>query len=303
MGLNVAANGVVEHVFTLSYDGEFTKGHTISADVLGRSLVSMASLITQADKILNGEQAQPRVEVKANKEGSFAVEFAAWLSSGGVDVLSAIGVSAMGATAFGSSLLATLKTLKNRNIAHIVINKDDPSKSHIVLDDHEQVPCTPEIAKLVQSHVVRTEVDNIFRKPILEDPTAAVKLINDPEDSGKTHVITHDDATSLKAPPKKSLQEETVDSEIKNVFFVQVNLESRNGWKAKIQENEEFSVKMDDESFIDRVNLKKDFPVKGEMFEVELETSTKKLDGKERTTYRITKVRRHRTTDADKKVL
>lgn len=299
----MAANEVIEHIFTLSYDGESTKGHTISADVLGQSLISMASLITQADKILNGEQAQPRVDVKANKEGSFAVEFIAWLSAGGIDVLGTIGVSAGGATAFGSSLLATLKTLKNRNIAHVVINKDDPSKSHIVLDDHDQVPCTLEIAKLIQSHVVRTEVDNIFRKPILKDPTAAVKVISDLGGASQTQLVTHDDAILLKAPPKKSLQEEIISTEIKNVFFVQVNLESRNGWKAKIQENEEFSVKMDDINFIDRINLKKDFPVKGELFEVELETIIRSLDGKERTSYRITKVRRHRTTNADKKVL
>ncbi|MDY0250735.1 MAG: hypothetical protein RBR45_11880 [Pseudomonas sp.] len=296
------SNKAVEHVFTLSYDGDSTKDHTMSADILGQSLISMASLITQADKLLNGEEAQPKVDVKANKEGSFEVEFVAWLSSGGIDVLKTIGISSMSATAFGASLLATLKRLSNRKVAHIVINHDDPSKSYIELEDNERVACTTEIAKLVQSHVVRTEVDNIFRKPILKDLTAVVKIGSDMEED-KVQIITHDDAVLLKAPPKKSLQEETISTEIKNVFFVQVNLEGRNGWKIKIQESKEFSVKMDDTNFIDRINLKKDFPVKGELFEVELETAILRADNKESTSYRITEVRRHRTTDRDKKIL
>lgn len=292
-----------EYAFTLSYDGELTKDHTMSAELLGQSLISMASLITQADKILNGEEAQPKVDVKAHKAGSFEVEFVAWLSAGGIDVLRALGITAMSATAFGSSLLAILKRLKNRKIATVVINQDDPSQSYIQLEDNEQVSCTPEIAKLVQSHVVRTEVDNVFRKPILKDPTAVVKLGGSLDGEEVQQAITHADATLLQAPPKKSLQEETIGTETKNVFFVQINLESSRGWKAKIQENKEFSVKMDDASFIERVNLKKDFPVKGELFEVELETTVRRVDSKETTSYRIIEVKKHRTTDRDKKIL
>lgn len=303
MEKDISENRLAEHAFTLSYDGQLTKNHTMSAEVLGQSMISMAALITQADKILNGEQAQSKVDVRANRPGSYEVEFVAWLSAGGIDVLKAIGISAMSVTAFSASLLAVLKQFRNRKIANVVINKDDPSKSYVQLEDNEQVPCTPEIAKLVQSHVVRSQVDNIFRKPVIKDPTAQVKLGVSLDSEDKTQIITHADANFLKAPPKKSLQEETISTELKNVFFVQVNLESSKGWKAKIQENDEFSVKMDDAGFIDRINLKKDFPVKGELFEVVLETITRNIDNKESTSYRITEVRKHRTTDEGKKLL
>lgn len=294
---------LTQHAFTLSYDGELTRQHTMSAEDLGNSLISMASLITQADKLLNGEESEAKVDVRAHNAGSYEVEFVAWLSSGGIDVLKTLGVSAMSATAFSASLLSILKRLRNRKIANIVINKDEPEKSYVQLEDNEQVPCTPEIAKLVQSHVVRTQVDNIFRKPVLKDPTAKVKLGLDLDNEDMTQIITYEDTGLFKAPPKKSLQEETITTEPKNVFFVQINLESSKGWKAKIQENKEFSVKMDDESFIDRINLKKDFPVKGELFEVDLETTIRRTDNKESTSYRITKVKRHRTTDKGKKIL
>lgn len=294
---------LAEHAFKLSYDGDLTKNHTMNAEALGQSIISMAALITQADKLLNGEQSEAKIDVKAPNAGSYEIEFVAWLSSGGIDILKTLGVSAMSATAFSASLLSILKQLRNRKIANIVINKDEPEKSYVQLEDNEQVPCTPEIAKLVQSHVVRTQVDNIFRKPVLKDPTAKVKLGLSLDNEDMTQVITYEDTTLLKAPPKKSLQEETITTEIKNVFFVQINLESSKGWKAKIQGNKEFSVKMDDKAFIDRVNLKKDFPVKGELFEVELEITVAHTDNKESTSYRITEVRRHRTTDEGKKIL
>ncbi len=294
---------LAEHVFTLSYDGELTKNHTMSAADLGQSLISMASLISQADKILNGEDSQSKVEVKAHKAGSFEVEFVAWLNAGGIDVLRTLGISALGATAFSASFFAVLKLLRNRKVADVLINKDDPSKSYLHLEDNDKIPCTPEIAQLLQSHIVRTEVDNIFRKPLSTDSTAKVKLGVEVDGKSNVNIIPHSDAIFFKAPPKKSLRESIVSTEIKNVFFVQINLESSRGWKAKIQENKEFSVKMDDTSFIDRINLKKDFPVKGELFEVELETTTQHIDGKQSTSYRITEVRRHRTTDKGKKIL
>lgn len=288
--------------FTISYDLPITADHTIDAKTLGKSLVNMAELIEDGDKLLNGEHSTVKVNVKANKEGSFAVEFVAWLQSGGVDVLRTLGIVAASTTAASATLFNVLKTLKDRRIVASIVkhNSDGQSQTYLLLEDGNEVLCDDNVKSLLLSHSIRTKLANVIQKPTSGQSDAKVVLVDEafPE---QPIVLESEDIDLFKAPSKKTYEEIKITTDTVNLVFVQLNNTSRNGWKAKLLDDE-FAVKMDDESFLARINSKQDFPVKDELFEVLLETTKRIYDGKTTYSYRITEVKRHRTT-ADRKIL
>ncbi|KKO44788.1 hypothetical protein WG68_13160 [Arsukibacterium ikkense] len=287
--------------FTISYDMPETEDHTIDAVVLGKSLISMAELIKESDKILNGEHSEVQIDVKANKEGSFAVEFVAWLQEGGIDVLKTIGITAASTTAAGATLFGIVKHLRSRKIQTSLIQTQNGfTKALLTLEDGTQMECDPRVKELLSSHSVRSKLATVIEQPAKNAEGAKIKVFSGDNDE-ETFVIEQEDVPSFKAPTKRLFQETEVTNRAANVVFIQINNSSRNGWRALIRD-EEFAVKMDDEGFMERMNAKQDFPVKDEMFEVDLETTKKIYDGKTSYSYRITEVKRHRTTQ-DRKIL
>ena len=79
--------------FKLSYKLSSTEDHTIDAEVLGKSLTNMAGMLKEADKIVNGEESEIKVQVRAHEEGSFMVDMVTWLNEGGIDILRTLGIT------------------------------------------------------------------------------------------------------------------------------------------------------------------------------------------------------------------
>lgn len=292
-----------EKEFTFSYDLPSTSGHTIDAKTLGHNLIEVVELIEQGDKLLNGEASTVQVNVKAHKEGSFQVEFVAFLQSGGVDVLKTLGIGLTSFAAFSGSVMGVLRHLRGRKINASLSRRGDDGNLHefIQLEDGEEIKCTSDVRKLLMSHQIRTKIGNVFEKPAKGEEGAKIKIVsNDSPES--TIVIEGEDLNSFKAPPKRMYEEIDVTSQTVNLTFVQNNNSTgRSGWRVKLLD-EEFAVKMEDEAFMARMNSKTDFPVKDELFEVVLETTKRIYDEKTTFSYKITEVKRHRTS-ADKKII
>lgn len=292
-----------ERKFTISYDFPTTEDHTIDAKTLGVSLVNVAELIMEGDKILNGEHSAVKVEVKANKEGSFEIEFVAWLQSGGIDILKALGITAVATTPASATLFGMIKHLKNRVIKASFIRRSPTTgemENFLQLDDDTEVKCDKSVQDLLQSHTVRTKLANVIEKPAKGIDNAVVKFF-DGDRPGEPLLLENEDIELFKAPPKKIYESTEVTTESVNLVFVQINNTSRNGWKAK-RLDDEISVKMDDTAFLARINAKQDFPVKDELFEVVMETTKRIYEGKTTYSYIIIEVTRHRTT-ADRKII
>ena len=292
-----------EKKFTFSYDLPSTEGHTIDAKTLGNSLIEVVELIEQGDKLLNGEASTVKVNVKANKEGSFQVEFVAWLQSGGIDVLKTLGIGVSSFAAFSGSVIGVLKKLRSRKILATITKKstDGNLQEFIQLEDGEEVQCSSDVRKLLMSHQIRTKLGNVIEKPAKGEEGAKIKIISDESPQGAI-LIEGDDIASFKAPTKRLYEEITVTPSTVNVVFVQINNNTgRSGWRAKLLD-EEFAVKMEDQGFMARMNAKTDFPVKDELFEVNLVTTKRIYDGSTTFSYKITEVKRHRTS-ADKKII
>ncbi|HBR1848130.1 TPA: hypothetical protein L9M49_005134, partial [Klebsiella quasipneumoniae subsp. quasipneumoniae] len=101
--------------------------------------------------------------------------------------------------------------------------------------------------------------------------------------------------------PKASLSSEKVEHSIVNVLLTQVNFGSNRGWKM-LYDGKETAVKMEDASFMARVEDSEKSFTKGDMFEVALSTVSKTTARSQRTEYIITRVIRHRAS-SDRKIL
>tara|TARA_R110002124_G_scaffold53671_4_gene153809 strand:+ start:585 stop:1499 length:915 start_codon:yes stop_codon:yes gene_type:complete len=287
----------LKYVFKLSYDSTSTADNTIDAEILGRSLINMSELINESTKVINGEDTSARIEVQAHEPGSFVIEFVAWLDNGGMEVLRSLGIlSPVSAVGIGS-VFAAIKALKNRKQVSKTI-KDGVAE--IKFDDGETIIVTESVDKLISNYAVRNHLDHIVKKTADFEAGAKVKFLNEQDEL--VEVIQPDEIEYFKAPSRKLLQEETTIEETLNIVFTVVALESKTGWKVRLPNNVEVAVRINDEAFLERIKNRERQFIKGDMFEVKLNTVERRLDGKVTVTRSIEAVIRHRV-DASKKVL
>jgi len=279
----------------LSYDLTSTEDHTIDAAVLGNSLIHMAKLVKESDKLLNGEHSDAKVEVKAHSEGSFIVEAVIWLQEGGIDVLKALGMTLAGATGTAATFFSAVKALKNRTIKQRIRKND--GKWTLTLDDDTEMECPDDVVELLDNHSVRSHAAELINKPTKNNESAAVKFQVGNE---TVEVIEQDEVEYFKAPAKKTMQSETTREQIVNARFTVISLEKKTGWKIRLPDDEEVTVKIEAEAFWERINRSEAAFIKGELFEMKLKTITKTLDGKPSYTRSITDVIRHRVEESKK---
>lgn len=120
--------GMAEARFTAVFEPEDEGTHEIDAAALGEALIALSSLLTTANRSLNGDRAEVQIRVEANpKQGSILIDLVvnqglldqvkSLLVTGGFhsakEVLEFLGIS--GGTA-GAGLIAFLKWKKNRAI-------------------------------------------------------------------------------------------------------------------------------------------------------------------------------------------
>ncbi|EGR4341697.1 hypothetical protein FXE96_13955 [Vibrio cholerae] len=272
--------------FSISYDMEETSDHSIDAEVLGQSLLSLAKVIRQSDKILNGENSEVKVEVKAHKEGSFTVDLVTWYQAGGADVLSALGFSAAGFAAASGTAFGIIKQIKSKKIK-AKITKGQTSK--LVLNDDTTVECPTPIAKLVSDKYLRQELANVMNTPIANKEGA--KFVIKGDNNEVLDSLESDDAFSFKSLPQKTLEEVEENIEQQTITFSQVNFDGPTGWRCDLPNGKNVSIRMRHEAFRNRINQGYETFAKGEPYIVQLrEKTVTKPNQEPNTTYYIEEV-------------
>lgn len=284
--------------FKISYDTPETADHTMDAEELGGSLISLSKVIKNADKLLNGEDSEVDVEVKAHNEGSYELEIITWLKDGGIDILQALGFSVVGGAFTSGTLIGLIKAIKGRKIEAKTQQQDNQVR--LTLEDNDTITCSKEVASLISNYAVVKDLEDVILKPTKGSSSGSVKLINEAGEIGSVEVS---EADYFKAPPRSAMREETEHEEEREAVFTVVALESPTGWKLKLPPDDtEYTVKMADERFLERVNDGDKQFVKGELFKLKLKTIERELDGKTTYTRIVTEVLRHRTS-ADRKII
>tara|TARA_B100001063_G_C16652978_1_gene496939 strand:+ start:87 stop:935 length:849 start_codon:yes stop_codon:yes gene_type:complete len=264
-------------------DGQPT--HQIDAETLGHSLTELSGLLRNSIKTLKGESATAELDVKANSEGSFVVEFVAFLSAGGIEVLKTLGITTSAAATAGGTIFSLLKQIGNRKVVKKITNDDETVS--LILDDDEKVDCTEEVVRLMESYSVRKSIENVVSKPVNSGKATGISFLDDNEKI--TTTLNKKELESFRAPAKKNFTEEKESIERVDVIFEVVDFTKASGWKIKIDE-QLTSVKINDKAFLERVGASKKEFKKGQKFNVDLKTTQKIVENKTTVTYSIEQV-------------
>ena len=264
-------------------DGQPT--HQIDAETLGHSLTELSGLLRNSIKTLKGESATAELDVKANSEGSFVVEFVAFLSAGGIEVLKTLGITTSAAATAGGTIFSLLKQIGNRKVVKKITNDDETVS--LILDDDEKVDCTEEVVRLMESYSVRKSIENVVSKPVNSGKATGISFLDDNEKI--TTTLNKEELESFRAPAKKTFTEEKESIERVDVIFEVVDFTKASGWKIKIDE-QLTPVKINDKAFLERVGASKKKFKKGQKFNVDLKTTQKIVENKTTVTYSIEQV-------------
>lgn len=286
--------------FTVHYGaakGSDLDKHKMNAYDLGMSIVEFAKMVNRADDIINS-QSTLELEVTAPaKEGSLVIEFALLIkSSGALEVMKYLGLSAASASIVGGSAFGIVRKLKDKRI--LGIDSDTKTDRAKILLDGEEISADKHVARLVSDPIIRQAMNEIITQPLnAEDkPSFKIKVEDEEVVSFKDEEVL--DFTPL---PKASLSSEKTETITTNVLLTQVNFGSSRGWRM-LYDGKEIAVRMDDASFMARVEDSEKSFTKGDMFEVALSIVSKTTARSQKTEYIITRVIRHRAS-ADRKIL
>lgn len=286
--------------FTIFYDAKESnyEKHKIDAYTLGTSILELSKMLNTADKIINREKTIDLLVTAPVKEGSVAVQFVVdFLNNGGVDVLKYLGLTAASATIASGPALAVAQRIKDKRVIGVTTTTN--SNVATIELDGEIIECDKTVAELVTNPTIRQAMNEVITQPLLgkEEPIFRVEI-----DDIETLRLTNQDVLNFKPLTKDSLVSEEVKEIITtNVKLTQINFTSKNGWKM-IYDEEEKSVTINDQSFLNRIQDNALGFKEGDMFEVELEIVQKNTAKSKRTQYIISRVIRHRASE-DRKLV
>lgn len=271
--------------------------HKMNAYDLGMSIVEFAKMVNRADDIIN-QQSTLELEVTAPaKKGSLVIEFALLIkSAGALEVMKYLGISAASAAIAGGSALGIARKLKDKKI--LGVDTDTKTEKATILLDGEEVTADKTVARLVSDPVIRQAMNEIITQPLSSESEPSFKIKVEDED---VFSLKGDDVLDFTPLPKASLSSEKTESITTNVLLTQVNFGSNRGWKM-LYDGKETSVKMEDASFMARVEDSEKSFTKGDMFEVAMSIVSKTTARSQRTEYVITRVIRHRAS-SDRKII
>ncbi|MBB3103761.1 hypothetical protein [Azomonas macrocytogenes] len=292
---------VVEEKFSISYDADEgdLNNHEIGALALGRSILGVNDAVSQANALIN-KGAEVKLKVSAPvREGSIIVDFLLLASTpNALALLKYLGFSgAVGAVA-GGSLIEVVQKLKNRKVAKVTIEAE--SNVAVIEVDGEKIECDKYVAQLAVDKKVRDSLHNVIQAPISGKKNAKFKVLNEQE----IEVLVIDEAVahSFSPLPVGSLESEEITKETTTVYFVQVNFNSKRGWRIKLADGQEYAVELNDNKFMANVNQNKQTFSKEDLFEVILEKRSLYRQTRSSYQYTVVEVTNH-FTDKDRRLV
>ncbi|WP_415186004.1 hypothetical protein [Pseudoalteromonas distincta] len=283
-------NNKTKYVFEISYDTSETKDHTIDAEKLGAAIISTSKALKNADKSLNGEESDLKLDVKAHSEGSFVVEFVTYLNAAGINPLTLLGFAG-GSVAASATVLGAIAEIKSRTIK--LTEKTKLGKTKLHFSDDESLELDDNVAKLVLNRELRKDLDTVIKAP-LEGTTDAKFKITDQD--GNELIYESDDVQNFKTPAKTVVDEVTETEETKDIRFVKINFEGSSGWQVRLPDGDVVTAKMSDEGFLARIKGNEQNFVKDDLFSAIIKTTKKHRTGNSPIySKEIKRILRHRT--------
>ncbi len=277
--------------------GTALSAHKMNAYDLGMSIVEFSKMLNRADDIINKGKTLELEVIAPAKPGSLIVEFAMTVKeSGALEVLKYLGLSAASSAVSLGAAFGVAAKLKDKKIIGLK-SSTSSNTTTIELEDGD-LKCNKTVAALVSDPVIRQAMNEIINQPLSTQDKPNFKITSEGAD---IYEVKDDEILDFTPLPKKSLSHENTEKVTTNILITQVNFDSSKGWKM-LYDDKEISVRMDDQSFMQRVKDSAKSFTKGDMFEVLLSIITKSTARSQRTEYVIERVIRHRTS-TDKKII
>ncbi|MGN7984606.1 hypothetical protein [Burkholderia sp. 22313] len=292
-----SAGGTSNHQpFNVIYDGPALAEHRMDVRDLAPALIAIADLFTSANKELNGENTEVRLEVRGSfKAGSFHSELifvqslasqirdlfagpSANAFSNALAILAALGIVG------GGGLIGLIRTLRGRKP-----QRTEPEGTHtrVWISELESFIVEEAIYRLYQNRAVRVSLQKVL-SPLEREGISSFGIVR----GGAVELsIENDelDAFSMSDDPG-----EVVTDTIAHKVLLLESVVFKDGNKWRVHDGSfAFFAALDDEQFLAKVDAGERFG-KGDVLVVDLRQTQIITDEGLRNEYRIVKVREHR---------
>ncbi|ELY4000138.1 hypothetical protein QMW88_00590 [Cronobacter dublinensis] len=283
-------------VFYDADDEELSK-HSIDAQVLAKSILSMTNLIEKADDILNDGNKSVKVLVtNPAVAGSLGVAYTiVELLPAAVSVLKTIGITGAAGAAVHATALSLIRQLGSRKV--ISVTKRTGTDEAVLELDGEDIVCPASVAALVTEPTIRDALISVVQAPLEGKDSPVFKIVDD--NNNELIRLEGEQTEEIKPLPRGTLLTKEVETKDVNVKFTQVNFHSEKGWRMEYQD-EEHSVLLTDYEFLAKVRQAEGTITSEDLFSVTLETTKTKSARGMTQKFVIKRVIRHRVAQGKK---
>lgn len=281
--------GKVE-ALNIVYTGKALDAHKMDILALAQSLKGLGDALYEANTLLNGDV---KFEVNVDAEliaGSFGFQLQVVQHlNNAKDVLKLFGLKASKIVVGESTVLEVLERLNGRKID--IVETDKNSGTVKLLVDGEEIVCSQDVEKIVNSPEIRKAVDSFIRQPLLKDGIDGFVVKKTKE--SKTHIleIKKDNADSFKSPRVLFEAKEEEDKYETTATFLSADIEKKTGWRVMLKDGSR-TVRMEDDEFMLRLKNKDTPNIFGDLYAVTMEKKTKNTGGDVSESLKIVKVGR-----------
>ncbi|WP_250435325.1 hypothetical protein [Caballeronia sp. ATUFL_F2_KS9A] len=284
--------------FNVVYDGPALAEHRMDVRDLAPALVAIADLFTAANKELNGDSADVRVEVKGSfKAGSFELDliFVQQLLAQIRDMFAGSNATAisnaytilniLGLIGGGGGVVGLARKLRGRRPHRI---EQVGEVSHVWITETESVEVEANVVRLWRNTAVRSSLSKTL-SPLEREGISNFGIVR----GEKVELIIEDDELASFASSDNDSGEVVSDFVARKVLLVE-SVVFKDGNKWRVHDGQyPFFAALDDEVFLSKVNSGERFG-KGDVLVVDLRQIQSIEAGALKNEYRIIKVHEHR---------
>jgi hypothetical protein len=291
--------------FQVTYDGPALAANEMDVRELAPALVAIADMLEEANKVINGDQATVKVNVRGSfKSGSFSIEFAViydWLKNllsslnsdginGALNLIALLGLGGAGT----KGLLALIQKLRGRQIKQAT--NIDESRVELIIEgeEPERIEVDINVVKLFRNLRIRQAVERAVYEPLSREGITTFKAGPNKEHADIT--IEKSETEYFKSPPTTDQHLSASVAEA-HLQIVTVTFKEDNKWRFTRGAGEgTFFALVRDDDFLEKVGRDEIKFSKSDILKVKLRTIAKQTDEGLKTEYEIVEVLEHITS-------
>ncbi|HDP7835807.1 TPA: hypothetical protein P7B35_000840 [Escherichia coli] len=272
------------------YTGKALDTHKMDILALAQSLKGLGEALYEANVLLNGDE---KFEVNVDAEliaGSFGfqLQIVQHLNNA-KDVLKLFGLKASKIIVGESTVLEVLEKLDGRKID--IVETDKSSGKVKLLVDGEEIVCSQDVEKIVNSPEIRKAVDSFIRQPLLKEGIEGFVVKPSKDSTNIILEVKKENADNFKSPRVLFETKEEEDESETTVTFLSADIEKKTGWRVMLNK-EARTVRMEDEEFMLRLKSKDTPNIFGDLYAVTIQKKVKNTGGDVSESLKIVKVGR-----------